>query len=377
VGDASALQSLADLVLPILAEEGDPDGRGGRDPMVDAGEFASVVRRLAERGTTTGEPQLRRRVNEALNRIQRIGTEDEYTDNGIDLPDLEETADSDIVAENVRLMGPMIVSAMFDELKAYNVVEKLVELFQAGQLPIGSGEAGKSLYKYWKEAPNRMSEGERRNFYAMTMGIPGGDAMGTVNRDFNDLWLRFVSSVSSYVRQNEVDRLLRADAPYAVGHQQVRKAARDLAGNLSLHGYGMAFYAAVELQQQIKFMIRLLGDRDIRAAYGARDMWQVIDQVATLELGGERTSSRYRILANCGAIITAWLANNVPRIMRPTGPIIDIREVRDPSPPPSGTSRRAIPATTTSSTPASSGSRTPPPRICASRSWRSRARRRS
>ena len=64
----------------------------------------------------------------------------------------------------------------------------------------------------------------------MTMGIPGGSVSGTsVNRDFNDLWLRFVSSVSSLVRQNDVEKLLRAPVPAAIDQQQVRKAARDLA----------------------------------------------------------------------------------------------------------------------------------------------------
>ncbi len=327
---------LAKLVLPLLGTEGDPDGDGQTPSLVDAGEFAGVMRALLEKGVTPKEPQLRRRVNEALDKIQFVGEDRPITELGIDLPDLEQATDADIVADNVRLMGPMVCAAMFDELKAFQVIDKLVELFQHGMLPIGSGEAGKLLYKYWKEAPNRMSESERKNFYAMTMGIPGGESSGMVNRDFNDLWLRFVSSVSSYVRQNEVDKLLRSSMPSAISGQQVRKAARDLAANLSLHGYGMAYYAALDLQDQIRTIIRLLSDSDIRSAYGARDMWQVVDQVATLELGGAKTSSRYRTLATCGAIITAWLADNVQRIMRPTGPIIDINEVLSPMPRSSG-----------------------------------------
>ena len=138
--------------------------------------------------------------------------------------------------------------------------------------------------------------------------------------------------MSSFVRQNEVDKLLRATLPSPISHQQIRKSARDLAVNLSLHGYGMAYYAALDLQAQIKFMIGLLGDKEVMANYGARDMWQVVDQVATLELGGAKTSSRYRTLATCGAIITAWLANNADRIRRAGGPIIDIDEVRQPKP---------------------------------------------
>ncbi|MFM0631236.1 hypothetical protein [Paraburkholderia xenovorans] len=335
-GEAESMFALAKKVLPLLAVEGDLDPTDENPGSVNAKEFAQVMRALRDKGVTTHELQLRRRINEVLNGIQFVGGDGPVTELGIDLPDLEQASDADIVEDNVRLMGPMICSAMFDELKAFQVVDKLVELFQQGMLPIGSGDAGKLLYKYWKDAPNRMSEGERKNFYSMTMGIPGGETSGMVNRDFNDLWLRFVSSVSSYVRQSEVDKLLRAAVPSTVSQQQVRKAARDLAANLSLHGYGMAYYAALDLQAQIRFMIQLLGDKDIRSAYGARDMWQVVDQVATLELGGAKTSSRYRTLATCGAIITAWLADNVQRIMRPTGSIIDIDIVRSPPERPSG-----------------------------------------
>lgn len=337
IGETQSMFELASLALPLLGVEGDSDGPGGTPSKVDSGEFAGVMRNLILKHVTVSEPQLRRRINECLDKIQFVGENRPITELGIDLPDLESTTDADIVADNVRLMGPMVCAAMFDELKAFQVVDKLVELFQHGMLPIGSGEAGKLLYKYWKEAPNRMSESERKNFYAMTMGIPGGESGGMVNRDFNDLWLRFVSSVSSYVSQNEVDKLLRKGGlPSAISGQQLRKAARDLAANLSLHGYGMAYYAALDMQDQIRTIIKLLSDADIRSAYGARDMWQVVDQVATLELGGAKTSSRYRMLATCGAIITAWLADNVKRIMNPTGPILDMNEVLSPMPRSSG-----------------------------------------
>ncbi len=334
IGEARGLEELATLVLPILAREGDPDGPEGDryKPNVRVEEFARVMRELHSRGVTVSENQLRRRVNEALDRVQFVGEKGPVEDMGINLPDLEEVTSNNIIPDNVRLMGPMIVSAMFDELKAFQVVDHLVERFQRGTLSIVSGEAGKLLYRYWREAPNRISEMERRTFYATTLGVPGGEAGDFINRNFNDLWLRFVSSVSEFVRQGEVDKLLRAGIPSPVSHQQVRKAARDLAGNLSLHGYGMAFYAAVELQEQIKFMIRLLGDEEIRGNFGARDMWQVIDQVATLELGGAKTSSRYRTLATCGTIITAWLAKNATDIMAANGALLDINEIHHPPP---------------------------------------------
>lgn len=335
LGEARGYGELAERVLVVLCEESDNDSDALTRPSVSAAEFAKVMRGLKVGKVSADEPQLRRRVNEQLNRIQNVGSEDSIADLAIDLPDLDTLFDHSIVAENVRVMGPMIVSAMFEELKVFQVIDRIVEQFQHGTLPIGPGDAGKRLYNYWREAPNRMSDQERRNFAAITLGVPGGEPGAMVNREFNDLWLRFVSSVSSFVRQNEVDNLLRSRTPVSISQQQVRKAARDLAGNLSLHGYGMAHYAGRELQSQIVGIIGLLSDSEILGAYGARDMWQVVDQVATYELGGARTSSRYRTLATCGTIITAWLANNVARINSATSPIIDMSVVRFPDSSPS------------------------------------------
>lgn len=329
-GEANSYDKLAQRVLARLCVEGNPNGSGDQEPRVLTTEFAKVMRGLAKRKIKTEEPQLHRRINEELNKIQKVGGEDTIADLGIDLPDLEDIQDTNIVADNVAAMGPMIVAAMFDELKAFQVVDTIVEQFQHGTLPIGPGDAGKLLYTYWREAPNRLSEQERRNFAAITLGVPGGDPTATVNREFNDLWIRFVSAVSSFVRQSQVDSLLRASLPNPINHQQVRKAARDLAGNLSLHGYGMAHYAAGEIKAQVKFMIGLLSDSEIRGCFGAKDMWQVIDHVATYYLGGAKTSSRYRTLATCGMIITAWLAGNVQRINKATGPLLSIDQINNP-----------------------------------------------
>jgi hypothetical protein len=338
VGEAHGEYDIAKLVLPILQQEGDSDGRGGSPGEVDTGEFALVMRSLVAADVTALEPQLRRRVNEALDTIQAVGTPTPITDMSINLPDLDLVTNYTIESSNVEAIGPMICAAMFDELKAFQVVDKLVELSQNGMLPISVSGAGAMLYQYWKDTPNRMSEGERRNFYALTLGQPGGSVNGSANKDFNDLWIRMVSSVSQVVRQKTADQLLRAQLPAGITQQQVRKAARDLAMNLSAHGYGMVNCAARDLQDQINKMIKLLDHPDIKNAYGAKDMWQVIDQVATLELGGARNSARYRTLATCGAIITKWLAQNVTKFNKATSiePVIDVDLVLSKFPPSAG-----------------------------------------
>jgi hypothetical protein len=334
-GEYRTNKRLFDAVLPILVKIGEQ----GTQDEVKGIEWAQVIRYLLKRGIAATEPQLGRRVDEALNSIQNIGDDLPPSFIGIDLPDLEEegTTDHEIVADNVIALQPAYFAAMFEELKVFQVVDKLVELFQNGILPIGKGNAGDSLFKYWKETATRVSEQERRSFYARTLGFVGGDDGGMPNREFNDLWMRFISAVSSFIRQNNVDDLLRTKIPGAISQQQVRKAGRDLAANLSLHGYGMAYFMATDLQRQVKDVIKLLSDPDIKSAYGARDMWQVIDQVATLELGGSKNSVRYRTMAASGAIIIAWLAKKSRELSSTSfGPVLDLDEIRNPGPRPSG-----------------------------------------
>jgi len=336
-GEYQTNKPLFDKVLGILTDIGSAQGSNDE---VNAVEWASVVRKLIAKGITEGQPQLDRKVNEALDSIQRADDEGEPSDINIDLPNLddEETSENEIVGDNIRALQPAYFSAMFEELKVFQVVDKLVELFQNGVLPIGRGEAGNNLFKYWKDTATRISETERRNFYTRSLGIPGGDDNGMPNRDFNDLFLRFVSAVSSFIRQNSLDELLQTKIPGSISQQKIRKAARDLAMNLSLHGYGMAYFMATDLQKQIRDAIKLLSDPDIKNAYGARDMWQVIDQVAALELGGSRNSVRYRTMAAAGTIILAWLAKNARELSNSSfGPILNVDEIRNPTPRPPGT----------------------------------------
>ncbi|MHB8789224.1 MAG: hypothetical protein ACYDBT_05025 [Desulfobulbaceae bacterium] len=341
VGASERSFPLAVKVLPLLAREGDPDPNG-KNGTVKCREFAGVVRCLEGRGVRYNEPQLRRYINQCLNKIQNVTGEDRIDEVGISIPDFMSQADYQIKPDNVMLMGPILCAKMFEDLKVFQVLDKLVELSQNGMLTIGEGEAGRMLYLYWKNTPNRISESERRNIYSSTLGVPGGDGGGSPNREFNDLWLRFISAVSSLVRQRTADQILRTNMPASIGQQQVRKAARDLAMNLSARGYGMTYYLAKDLNAQITDIIKILSDQEIRACFGASNMWQVIDQVATLELGGALNSARCSSMASSGAIVIAWLATNVNRYNKVTSAaVINVDEVVSIEPPTSGEPTRS------------------------------------
>ncbi|KAB8161877.1 hypothetical protein FKV24_018675 [Lysobacter maris] len=292
---------------------------------------AAVVRRLATEKVSANDAWLASRIQNAYDMDTGVVAGAPPSSMEIMLPDLDESTDVEIVRENLHAVQAIYFSWMLEEMHLPQVVERIVELFRAGLLPLGRGKAGDYLFNYYKRAVDRITEGERRDLYMRVFGAPGGDPNGNQpNREFNDLWLRFVSAVSSFARQLTVDRLLRSNIPVAVSQEQVRKAGRDLAANLSLHGYGIAYFAATELQSMIREYLEKLNDPELRTAFGARDIWQVIDQVNANYLGGPRNTHRYRTQAHAGAVIIRWLANHHQRLGGRFGEVISLAALTNP-----------------------------------------------
>jgi hypothetical protein len=300
-------------------------------PQINVADLAEVVDILVQQGTSPSNPQLNIWIDRALATAQNVGQAAPPSQISISLPDLEQSVSSfEIIPDNIFALQPAYFCSMLEELKVFQAVEKLVELFQNGVLPVVKGSAGNLLFSWWKNAALRVSEAERRGFYARSLGFPGGDA-DSPNREFKDLFMRFVAAVSSFVRQNTVDNLLRSNIPGSISQQQVRKSARDLATNISSHGYGIAYPMATELQKELTDVMNILTNGEIQGAYGAKDMWQLVDQVAALELGGNKNSVKYRTMASAGAVVFAWLANKATLLATNSYvPILDITQLQNP-----------------------------------------------
>lgn len=295
---------------------------------VSARDLTQVVRRLATDGISANDKYLESRMDSAFERATGVVDGAPPSTIEIDLPDLEEAVDDEIIKENMKAVQAIYFCCTLEETRIFQVVERIVELFRQGLLPLGRGMVGDYLFNYYKKTAERITESERRDLYLRCFGAPGGSAVGLEpNRDFNELWLRFISAVSSFARQQTVERLLRNAVPMAVSQEQLRKSARDLGANLSRNGYGIAYFAATDMQQSIAEFRDVLQDAELRAAFGARDMWQVIDSVNVNYLGGARNSHRYRTQARAGAVIIRWIANNAERLGNVGGPVLAIDQL--------------------------------------------------
>ena len=243
------------------------------------------------------------------------------------LPDLE--PNTAIQQDNIRALQATYVAALLEGLRIFDVAELLVDHFLAGQLPLDrQGRAEVDLYL--RDLPNRLTDRERHALYARAFGMPGGDSgEPQVNREFDDLWARFLVAVDELVRQ--VPEPTPGGPP--VSQQGVKQAARDLAANLSLHGDGIGHFAAVALQTQIKSAIHLLSTPSLLDAFSARDIWQVIEIVSASELGGAHNPWRYRTMAISGGIMIGWLACRAEMLTSAGPNLLDLSAIDGPPSP--------------------------------------------
>src|SRR6266496_5976693 len=110
----------------------------------------------------------------------------------------DEDTSGEIVSANLRALEIVYFAAMLEEARLFDVVDRLVAMFSRGILPLGPGRTGAMLYRHWKGQHTRLTTEQRRNVYARAFGLPGGGADVMPNREFNDLWMSFVSIVGMY-----------------------------------------------------------------------------------------------------------------------------------------------------------------------------------
>ena len=231
----------------------------------------------------------------------------------IELPDLEAATDVEIVKENLRIAGVLYYSYQLEGMRMFEVVDRIAELFAQGLLPLGRPAADTLTQRARSVRPDTQSV--RRNAYRRMFGVDlgstrvdtdGDTSSGEPNTGFLSLWMRFIAAVSGYVREHGSVQLIE---PPTAANALVRKAARDLAVNLSRHGWGAALAMARRLAAEIEQAVDILGDPDLQRTFGVRDMWQLIDRVNTEQLGGARNVERYRTQAESGRRIIDWLAD--------------------------------------------------------------------
>jgi hypothetical protein len=196
-----------------------------------------------------------------------------------------------IETDRVLSIGAIYASFQLEKAGVFAAADRIVDLER-----ITGRTAEVAVAEYVAARRVRLTGRERAQLYCRALGVGCADTHeAQANRDFDSLWMRFVSAVNDAIEG-------------AARQEAIRKAGRDLAANLSLNGWGATQAAATQLQAQLAAALKLLSTEEIRSAFGARDAWQVIDAVGTSELGGAPNIARHRALAVSGLTILRWVA---------------------------------------------------------------------
>lgn len=300
----NANAGLYDQAFRVLRKEGVGAANGSATTsIIRARQLAEVTARLINRAVAPNDPHIVRHVINAMSQTLGGVVDAHPSTLGVELPDLDAGSTVEIIADNVMALSVIYYSAQLEEMKLHIVMDKIVEHFQTGMLPISRGRAADHIYEWLKATPERLTELERRSIYGRTLGLAQGGIDDILpNREFADLWIRFLSTVSQKLREVHSSERLR------VTTEQIHKAGRDLAVNLSLHGYGIAHPAGIEMQEIVRKVLLVLDEQDILTAYGVRDRWQLVDRISALYLGGSANGVKYRTMAVVGSRVIRWLA---------------------------------------------------------------------
>ncbi len=228
-------------------------------------------------------------------------------------------ASQEIQKNNVLAVGKWFMFYQLEQTKIFAVVDRLVELFTNGLLALGNDKGGDLLneqYNFSIVRPEFMNQAHRYMHYSRLFGVRGGEISSEVqpNTEFDRLWMRALSSLAEYDRQQRIDDLFRGVARERALNQtgeNVRSAIRDLANNISLYGWGYTFYAARNLGEQLTRAFNLLNSPFIQKTCGATTAWQVIEYYAR-DFGPVPNIVKYRTIAEQGNIIFTFIANKAP-----------------------------------------------------------------
>ena len=260
--------------------------------VIYARQLAEVTRRLVEQGVRDTDPQLRSKFQNALQIVLGGSVAQRASQMNIDLPDLEQDVQADIVKDNVLALSALYFAAQLEDLKFFAVADKVADQFQIGVIPTTRSVGGEAIYRYIKDAVPAM----HRDGAAQPLR-PDASASRRArvdepmpNREFGDLWIRFLSAGEHRSPREHGRHRAQGRRPSS----RCFKNARDLAVNLSLHGYGIAHFAAVELQELVKNTIKMLSYPDVLSAFGVKDIWQLVERVSSAvpgRLGQRRARS--------------------------------------------------------------------------------------
>jgi hypothetical protein len=221
----------------------------------------------------------------------------------------------------LRALATLYLAADLEPAGIIPAVETLAGLASTGALGIDLGGAQPLLVAWWRARNDRPSAPERNAFFSRLFGTSAGPlaADAEINVDFED---RMLSLCEALYKLDE--SVAEGSQGGAAQQTRVRSAARALVENLARAGGGITAFLATEIVTMLKESFAIIGQRDLRGAFAARDLWGVVSGIGRAARQGFRPAGPYLRRGKAGMTILSWLADVSDKLGRTGGPIVGI-----------------------------------------------------
>lgn len=221
-----------------------------------------------------------------------------------------------VFAERLKAVADLYYYYQLERLGMFRAVQKLKELFRAGQLRIGDGHGAVELYRFDRREVLRYTRNERMQAYRRVFGYtkaapPRGSRP---NDPFHGLLTAFAKRVAQQFRDKRIAETFKGpnvseDASFG-SVAVTRRAGLDLRSNLHNASYGDVQVLTVELSQLVSDAFSILQANDVRHQFGTQDGWDTLEEVLKRHLNEQPQVSQRSRLAEAGRDIIHWLGKS-------------------------------------------------------------------
>ena len=221
-----------------------------------------------------------------------------------------------VVPENVRAAAVLYRAACLDEMKAFDVADRVASAFREPSLPLrskASEGARAKLDAYERGRNDRLSKEERVEMIAFVSDLVRLAFENAVvdmlaqMKSYAELLASVAQSVDEFTNDNVTPNAERDKLA-----EDTRKASHALALSMSNRGYGAAQLAARKLEAEMRNALALLTDAEVQSAFGARSMQELVAKqagispadVARLERRADGGARLLGVLADNAALLT-------------------------------------------------------------------------
>lgn len=235
--------------------------------------------------------------------------------------DIPEPAAARVDRAQLRAVATLYLAADLEPAGIIPSVEALAGVTATGAVSLDLGGAAPLLADWWRRRHDRLSAAERNAFFSRLFGTASGPVAADANRNlqFEDRMLDLCEALY------KLDEIPTRD-PYGGTMQQarVRHAARTLTQNLGEVGGGITAFMAAEIIDVLKQALAVVGHPDLRGAFAARDVWDVVAGIARIARVRTDRAAPYVRRGRAGMTVIAWLADVSDRLTGPGGPLVEI-----------------------------------------------------